>query len=322
MIKSFANDGGRLVERPMLQDDDESAPIWVDLVDPTEAERSDVSARLEVDLPSHHDMHEIEASSRLFMADGIAYMTAPVLAEAETDKPRVGVLTFVVTPSTLATIRYLDPQALRTFAERAQRRRGALASPYGVMIGIVEAWVDRMADVLEIVGNRIDRDSERVFADRSERAMREIDLQDIVQAVGRSGDLISKARDSLGGFTRMIAFINVNGGKLKSDQRSRLKTVLRDIRSLTEHSDFLSQRVRFLLDAALGLINHQQSNIVRSFSVAATGFLPPTLIASIYGMNFDVMPELHWTIGYPLALGLMLLSAGLPLWYFRRRGWL
>ena len=322
MIRTYAYEEGRLIERSILHDQTSPAPLWIDLVDPTEAERSDVSGNMKLDLPSHHDMHEIEASSRLFMADDVAYMTVPVLAQAETEEPRVGVLTFVLTPNTLVTIRYLDPRALRSFADRVQRRAGMAVSPHGVLIGIVEAWIDRMADVLEIVGSRIDSDSRRVFADRGDRSIREIDLQDIVQAVGRSGDLISKAHDSLGGFARMIAFINTSIGKLKSDHRSRLKTALRDIRSLTQHSDFLGQRVRFLLDAALGLINHQQSNIVRGFSVAATGFLPPTLIASIYGMNFDVMPELHWAVGYPLALGLMLVSAVLPLWYFRRRGWL
>ena len=296
--------------------------IWIDALDPSAEERQRLSDALKVDLPSHQDMHEIEASSRLFVADSVVYMTTPVLARAESEEPEVGPLTFVLTPKALVTIRYVDPRSLALFVERAKRNPRLCATPIDAFVGLIDTLVDRMADALEAVGTRIDRMSHEVFLNRPDGKGSRPDLQHIVQGVGRAGDLISKSRDSLAGFARIIPFLAVSHVKLNHDHKALLKIATRDIRSLTEHADFQTQRATFLLNASLGLIDREQNDIVKTLTVAATAFLPPTLIASIYGMNFRIMPELNWPLGYPLALGLMLLSAILPLWYLRRRGWL
>jgi magnesium transporter len=148
------------------------------------------------------------------------------------------------------------------------------------------------------------------------------ELQAVLRGVGLAGDLLSKIRDSLAGLDRIIAYIGAQAADREArDVKMRIEVIQRDLRSLAEHAGFQAQRVGFLLNATLGVISVEQNTVVKSFTVAATVFFPPTLIASIYGMNFDVMPELHWAFGYPAALGLMALSAVLPLWYFRWRGW-
>jgi magnesium transporter len=303
-------------------DDAMAEAVWIDVHDPTTDERRKLAEILDVELPSHQDMHEIEASSRLFVADGVVYMTTPVLAQAETEEPVIGPLTFVLTRTVLVTIRYVDPRSIALFVDRARRTPRLCATPIAAFVGLIDTLVDRMADVLEAVGARIDGMSQEVFLERPSGRGDRTDLQHIVQGVGRAGDLISKSRDSLAGFARIIPFLGVSHVKLNHDHKAMLKIATRDIRSLTEHADFQTQRATFLLNASLGLIDREQNDIVKTLTVAATAFLPPTLIASIYGMNFRLMPELDWWFGYPLALGLMLMSAVLPLWYFRRRGWL
>ena len=322
MIRLFGVNDGRLEETDGLSDETTAAAAWIDMVEPTAEDRQRLATLLGVDLPSYHDMLEIEASSRLFVADNAVYMTTPVLAQAETETPAIGPLTFVLTEEVLITIRYIAPRSIELFVERARRKPGLCATSVDAFVGLVDTLVDRMADVLEAVGGRIDSMSREVFVDRTGGGGGQPDLQKIVQGVGRAGDLISKSRDSLAGFARIIPFVGVSHVAFDREQNALLKIATRDIRSLTDHADFQTQRATFLLNASLGLIDREQNDIVKTLTVAATAFLPPTLIASIYGMNFSVMPELTWRFGYPLALGLMILSALLPLWYFRRRGWL
>ncbi|WP_281262049.1 CorA family divalent cation transporter [Azospirillum thermophilum] len=189
--------------------------------------------------------------------------------------------------------------------------------------------IDRVADVLELVGGRIDGLSARVFDDSLDSkgfgsaAKKPDELQDVLRGIGRAGDLTHKVRDCLAGLDRLVAFLtSVSAGRLSKEQKTALKTMTRDLRSLNEHAGFLAHEANFLLDATLGLINIEQNAIIKIFSVVAVALMPPTLIASAYGMNFKHMPELDWEFGYPMALMLMVLSAVVPLWYFRRRGWL
>lgn len=322
MIRLFSVVDGHIHERDGLDSEMAADAVWIDMAEPSAEERERLAASLGVDLPSYHDMLEIEASSRLFVADNAVYMTTPVLAQAEAEEPEVGPLTFVLTGKALITLRYIHPRSIDLFLDRARRKPGLCATPRDAFVGLVDTLVDRMADVLEAVGLKIDAMSRDVFVDQAGKNKAKPDLQRIVQGVGRAGDLISKSRDSLAGFARIIAFLNVSHIKLNHDQKALLKIASRDVRSLTDHADFQTQRATFLLNASLGLIDREQNDIVKTLTVAATAFLPPTLIASIYGMNFSVMPELSWRFGYPLAIVLMILSAFLPLWYFRRRGWL
>ncbi|HET8728724.1 MAG TPA: magnesium transporter CorA family protein [Alphaproteobacteria bacterium] len=299
--------------------------IWIDALRPTEEERAALSAAVGIDLPTQADMHEIEASSRIYDEEGTSFLTAPIVAKADTPTPEVGALTFVLTPDLLITQRFVEPKSIEVFADLIRRQPKLCDSAAETLIVLLETIVDRSADVLELVGGRLDALSRRVFGEtEGARAGRraEGELQAVLRGVGLAGDLLSKIRDSLAGLDRIIAYIGAQAADREArDVKMRIEVIQRDLRSLAEHAGFQAQRVGFLLNATLGVISVEQNTVVKSFTVAATVFFPPTLIASIYGMNFDVMPELHWAFGYPAALGLMALSAVLPLWYFRRRGW-
>ena len=194
------------------------------------------------------------------------------------------------------------------------------------MTGLIEALIDRMADALERLGNEIDVISREVFRSKVDKATKKTrNLQSFIEQIGRKGDFLTMVRESLVSISRLVAYhVAVESGdrKLTKETRQRIKLIQRDAASLGEHASFMANKINFLLDATLGLINLEQNQIIKIFSVAAVVFLPPTLVASIYGMNFDFMPELQLTLGYPLAIVLMVLSAILPFVYFKRRGWL
>jgi len=298
--------------------------VWLDLLSPTAEEAAGLEAKLGVDLPTREEMEEIEVSSRLYYEDGAAFMTATLPAQADRDNPLMAPVTFVLTADRLVTIRYHEPRAFQTFPMRAEKVAMGCTNGEVVLVALLEAIVDRIADILERAGRDIDGISHDVFQHKEVMRTASRDFQAVLEAIGRKGDLISNIRDSLVTLERLIGFLGQATTHRKSDKdiRSRVKTLARDARSLTDHASFLSQKITFLLDASLGMINIEQNAIIKIFSVAAVAFLPPTLIASVYGMNFQFMPELDWPWGYPLAILLMVVSAALPLWYFWRRGWL
>jgi magnesium transporter len=298
-------------------------PIWVDLQAPTAEEEERLEKALGVNLPTREEMEEIEVSSRLYYEDGAAFMTATLPAQADRDDAHMAPVTFVLTGDCLVTIRYHDPRVFTTFPQRAEKVAMGLKNGEAVLMALLEAVVDRLADVLERAGRDIDLTSRKVFQ-QDEAAPRALDFRAMLQEIGRKGDLTSDIRDSLVTLERLLGFLGqvTNQRKSERDIRERLKTLGRDTRSLADHASFLSQKITFLLDATLGMVNIEQNAIIKIFSVAAVVFLPPTLIASIYGMNFKYMPELDWPFGYPLALALMVASAIMPLKFFKRRGWL
>ena len=304
--------------------------VWVDLCNPSHSEIASVERAYNMEVPTREEMREIEASSRIYTENGAMVMTAPILHRATTEIPESGVITFILLAETLITVRFVDPLPFAVFARRAERNPGMAATAQSVLLGLLESVTDRLADVLELAQADMEQVSREIFAKRaaagahvhaSEARRKGPDLQDMLRRIGRGGDLATKARDSLLGLSRIAVFLAAQTD-LKKDIKARTKTLSRDLASITDHAHFLAGKVNFLLDATLGLINIEQNAIIKIFTVAAVAFLPPTLIASIYGMNFDTMPELHWQHGYLLAIGLMILSAVVPMWYFRRRGWL
>lgn len=304
--------------------------LWIDLVTPSAAEIASIEQAFSIEIPTREEMHEIEASSRLYADHAALFMTTPVLHRAATEVPESGAATFVLLPDRLITIRFIDPLPFATFSRRAERDPAIAATPQMILLGILEGVADRLADILEVAAADMERVSRDVFstpAGHSRRGRRAETrhsgrhLQQVLFRVARCGDIGTKARDSLLGLSRLTLFLTAQA-ELKKDSKLRLKTLTRDIASITDHANFLGGKVNFLLDATLGLINIEQNAIIKIFTVAAVAFLPPTLIASIYGMNFEFMPELRWDFGYPFAIFLMVLSALLPIWYFRRRGWL
>jgi len=283
-------------------------------------------------LPTHEKIREIESSSRLYVDGDATYMTATILVRAEGPNPSGEGMSFILSPRGLVTIRYAESRPVSTYAARLLRHPEICASGEEVLVGLMEAFVDRLADVLEKVALDLDQVSQVIFgAPQGARAPRrsvrpQRDLQSVLKTLGRNEDITSTVRESLLSLTRLIRFVaptfDAAMKRGAKEMKARLRTVRGDIASLNEHAAFESSKVNFLLDATLGMINIEQSRIIKIFSIAAVAFLPPTLVASIYGMNFRFMPELGWIFGYPMALVLMVASAGLPLLYFRRKGWL
>jgi len=301
--------------------------LWIDLLSPTVEEEKRVEAVLGIDIPVREKLAEIEASSRLYVQDGARFMTSTLITRADNDKPESDPVTFILTGNRLVTVRYCEPRAFDIFCKRSAV--SAAERPDGgesILVGLLEAIVDRAADHIERVGAIVSETSQEVFDEARIRTPGR-DYRGLLARIGAEGDFTSNVRESLVSIGRLAAFLNAVAEpvKSKSAQRSRsahLKTLQRDIQSLTDHASFLSDKISFLLEATLGLVTIEQNNIIKVFSVAAGIFLPPTLIASIYGMNFRAMPELDWMFGYPFAILLMLLSAVLPYLYFRRKGWL
>jgi magnesium transporter len=323
MIRGYMNEAGRL--RPA---DDTLEPfeaiVWIDVVDPSAEEEKLLEDRLGIDVPTMEEMEEIEISSRLYSHDGASFMTAILPARADGDYPEMAPVSFVLAGDRLITVRYHEPRAFQTFPARAGKVRLGCESGEGVLMALLEAIVDRLADILERAGRDIDGISRGVFKRTGGKPTKTKDFQTVLENLGRKGDLTSNIRDSLVTLERLAGFLGQVAIQRKSskDMRDRVKTLYRDIRSLADHVGFLSQKITFLLDATLGMISIEQNAIIKIFSVAAVVFLPPTLVASIYGMNFHFMPELSWPFGYPFAILLMILSAILPFLYFKRRGWL
>ena len=323
MITSYVSDGGRLAGQPGLGATD-ARIVWIDLQNPDRDEEAQVERRFGLDIPTREEMEEIEISSRLYTEGGALFMTAILPSHADGDDPDMLPVSFVLANDTLITVRYHDPRAFETFPARAAKVPMGCETGDSVLVALLEAVVDRLADILERDGREIDGISRTIFRKSGGKAMKSADLQDVIEAIGRKGDLTSNIRDSLVTLERIAGFLGQQTLQKKSprDLRERIKTLSRDIRSLADHASYLSQKITFLLDATLGMINIEQNAIIKIFSVAAVVFLPPTLIASIYGMNFEHMPELEWLLGYPFAIGLMIVSAILPFVYFKRRGWL
>jgi magnesium transporter len=310
---------------PPVQDGD--SVIWFDLFNPTPQEDRLVEQRLGISIPTRDEMEEIELSSRLYHEDSAEFMTMTAVTNFDTDELVKTPITFILKGSSLVTVRYMEPKPFSTFIARAQRPKVvACATAEQIMVGLIESNIDWIADGLESVGNEADRHSREVFRNKAPNVTKKTrDLQSVMEQIGRKGDLLTMLRESLVSTARHVAYYNAvtaRDRRTSKDTKQRSKLVQRDVAFLTDHATFLSNKITFLLDATLGLVNLEQSQIIKIFSIAAVAFLPPTLVASIYGMNFENMPELEWFLGYSWALGLMALSAVLPYLYFKKRGWL
>ena len=324
MIKAFVADNDRLRAIGDLATDKDRV-VWIDLLAPTKEEEDSVERLIGVGIPTREEMEEIEISSRLYVENGAYVMTATLPAHADGDRPEMLPVTFVLAGDRLVTIRYHEPRAFQTFPMRAERADIGCAGGDTILVALLEAIVDRLADVLERASREVIAVSLDIFESKEKKvSKRDRDFQEILHRIGAKEDLVSKIQDSLLTLQRLSGFLaNIVGRDLEDrGLRARVKTLSRDVVSLSDHASFQTQKITFLLDATLGMINIQQNAIIKIVSVAAVVFLPPTLVASIYGMNFDAMPELKWLLGYPFALTVMAISAVLPFWFFRRTGWL
>lgn len=325
LIVYVARDGGLQRFEPVAGEPLPEDVVWLDMVSPTPEEDHLVESTVHASVPTREEMVEIEPSSRLYVEDGARYMTASVLCKVETRMPQLSAVTFILTRKALVTVRYEDPKPFALFAARACKLNGQLAgrTPESVLLGLFDAIIDRLADILEHVGADVDELSHLIFERAGAQAYRK-PYQELLKQIGRKGDLLSKSRESLVTLQRVVLYLaaEIEGVKPAKETKAQLRPMQRDVASLTEHATFLANKVTFLLDAMLGMVSLAQNDIVKLFSVMAVVFLPPTLVASIYGMNFEVMPELKWEHGYPFALILMFVSAVLPYLFFKWRRWL
>lgn len=297
--------------------------VWIDLFAPNAEEIAAVEAALDITIPAREQMQEIETSSRLKRDPKAIYMTVSLVSKVSTPTPNIGAVTFVLTRQRLVTLRYSEPYSFRVFANLAAEDTKICESGTQVMIGLFGSIIDRLADVIEMAGQDVEALAHEVFAQADQRAGQQ-NYKGLIQRIGRIDDIMSKARESMMSLTRALTFLSLTAAEMgaKKELRSKLKTESQDLASISYYADFVNDKITFLMDATLGLIGQQQNTIMKIFSVLAMVFLPPTLIGSIYGMNFEDMPELDWNFGYPMALILMVLSAFVPYLFFKRKGWL
>lgn len=296
--------------------------LWVDMVAPDTQEEAAMEAALKLDVPTREDMKGIEFSNRFFKEGDALFMTAALISGTDTDEPVSQPVSFILTQGKLITVRYHDPRAFRIFEERIKRVQEECSSSESVLMHLLETIVDRLSDPLENMAASLDVISRQVFQNQKTKRKKSHDFQRLLRTVGRKGDLNSKVKEALVSLDRLITFLRYNLKDNEKNYANRLALIEQDIRSLTDQAHFISNKINFILEATLGMVNIEQNAIIKFFSVAAVIFLPPTLIASIYGMNFANMPELQWAGGYHMTLVAMLMSAVLPYMYFKYRGWL
>jgi magnesium transporter len=298
--------------------------IWIDLLSPSRKEEKLLEQHLKIDVPTKKEMSEIELSSRLYTEDDALFMTVTMIAKSNSPEPKTDPVTFILSADKLLTVRYIEPHSFELFIRRILKRkiRSDLTADK-ILVSLLEATTDRLADILEFVSHRIDGISQNIFHSSHGHVPEKINYKATLETIGLNGDLETKVRESLVSFNRLLSFLEQSTlNRFDEKLQTRLKIVMKDLVSLSDYAGFISVKVSFLLDATLGLVNIEQNNIIKIFSVAAVVFLPPPLIASIYGMNFKTMPELQWSVGYPIAIVLMMLSAWLPYTYFKYRKWL
>jgi magnesium transporter len=324
MITFYCRRSGRIVaEHVKLGEPQPEGLVWVDMLEPTAADVVQIKNIAGIDIPTPEEMREIEPSSRLYREGLALFMTAGVLHQTETQDPETRAITFVLADGLMVTIRYSSPVPFQTFQSRIQSQPQLCASAETALVELLDAIVDRIADTLETVDARVSTLSKSIFAPLGEKAEGMRDYGEELKTIGLTAMRCSKVDESLVGLSRLLTFFDTNMRMVGQKQvRVRIKDLQRDIISLMGYVERMSEKLQMLLDATLGLVNIQQNNIIKIFSVIAVVFLPPTLVASIYGMNFHIMPELDWGLGYPMALIMMLLSAVGPYLYFRQRGWL
>ena len=296
--------------------------VWLDLMDPTEAERGLVERVTGLRVPGREDLAEIESSSRLSTERGALYLSAPTHVLDAEGVSHSSPLGFVLSERRLLTVRYAALPVFEQCGATFRVEEGA-ADGVAAFLWVMEAIVDRMADVLEHIGGELDGMSRRVFrGEAASPAKTDLQLRATLRGVGRAGDRLSNLRDSLLGVQRVVGYVAETARWIRTEDKGRFVTLRQDTLSLADYDVQLSNKVQFLLDATLGFINIEQNNGIKVLTVVSVVGVPPTLMASIYGMNFHNMPELSWAYGYQYGLIVIVLSGLLPLVWFKLKGWI
>ena len=300
--------------------------IWLDLLNPSEAEEKLAEEALGQNIPTREDLEEIEPSSRLYERNGVLFLTASVIDGVAEGQPTADPIGFILSDKLLVTVRYIDPDPFLLVAEHLYGEPATAREPLSVLLQLFDTIVDELADQFEHAGAEIEKLSSRVFERTLKRRDKETHTERRLEAmllrIGQVQRLLAEIRQATVSISRMMVFFRNIGPVDEGPHRARVDSFNADLKALLDHSTFLNDNLVFLLDASLGLITLEQNFVMKVFSVFAVIFMPPTLIAGIYGMNFERMPELAWFYGYPMALGLILVSAVVPYLIARRSGWL
>jgi magnesium transporter len=323
MLTAYVLNNGSL-ERHLVKPGGEipEAAVWIDLYSPTSGEDKAVERLLGIEVPTREEMQEIEVSSRLYSENGARFMTATLMCQSDST-PKHAAVTFILAKQRLVTVRYDEPRPFAIVDHKLGRSCSPTLTGEGVLTDLFDAIIDRAADILERAGAEVDAVSHAIFEPETSSGP-PLSQNEILRTLGRKGDLASKVRESLVSIGRVLIFLlnEADGMRWSKDIRAQLKSMQRDVSALSDHATYMTNKITFQLDAMLGMVSIQQNDIIKIFSVAAVVFMPPTLIASVYGMNFKHMPELDWLQGYPFALGLMVLAAVGPVIYFKWKKWL
>ncbi|HKX92582.1 MAG TPA: magnesium transporter CorA family protein [Sphingomicrobium sp.] len=299
---------------------------WIDLEEPTKEEERLVERCVGLNIPTEQEMAEIEPSSRLYERDGTLYMTVSVLRGVVDGTPASTPISFVLADERLVTIRYATPKPIRAFEDHVRREPDLARDASTVLVGLLDAIIDRLADELEHLGDEMETISSHIFHRKLEERRIPVErLTALLTRIGRAQTLLAKIRYSAVSTIRMLSFLsgsNRVNEPSRAELRHHIASLAADVTSLSEHAGFMADNLTFQLDASLGLISIEQNAAMKIFSWAAVVFLPPTLIAGIYGMNFHHFPELSWPWGYPMALAFIVASGVLPYLYFKKRGWI
>ena len=318
MLRAFAWESGKLI---CLDPHEAARAAWFDLENGTPEEVAFVTRHTGLSLPGHADLTEIETSSRLAADGPVLTMSTPLVTRGP-EGLVAGVCGFVLATERLVTLRFTPSILFQLFP--SQPHAIAAPEPAFIFVCLLEAIVDRQADALEALRGELDHLSHRIFHHRMAGKARatELELQAMLTTLGRSYDTISFLRDSQLGVARIAPYAATATGWIPKAVRHRLDSIQKDVSSLNEYSTHLTDKVQFLQDSTLGLINIAQNSLIKVLTIVSIAGIPPTLIAGIYGMNFHIIPELSWTYGYAYAWGFMIFSAVAPLLWFRKKGWI
>ncbi len=299
--------------------------VWLDLNNPSFDEERSVKALLGIAIPNREEIWRNHITNHMYADGGVIYMNAAVIHKADAAHPKTSAITFIVAPACLVTIRYTYPTSFEHFQRRLTNNGDACPTPHHILGGLLEEMVARVAFHSELIDDGLDDLAHQVFADHAfenRQGNPSLIMRRLLQKLGGLNQLNAKAYESLNSFLRLLNFYRDELGDAHPGLTRRLSVLLHETQTLADHSSFLTNQIGFQLDASLGMISVEQNLIAKIFTIAAVFFLPPTLISSIYGMNFQHMPELSWVGGYPMAIGLMIAAAGGTFVYFKKKDWL
>lgn len=287
---------------------------WIDALEPTEAEREILEGLLRIEVPEAEEINEIESSARFFIGlDGLHVHS--LFLDHSGERPLTVSVACILQDKRLITIRDHELADFRLFRRRAYHGLVSCNSPSEILITLLEQKVENLADHLEYIHHELEEVSRQVLEEANSK------LEAAIERLAQLEDNTGKVRLCLMDTQRAISFLqrHLRDSALLQDN---YREMMRDIDTLMSHTSFLFDKINFLMDSTQGFISIEQNKVIKIFSIAAVVFLPPTLVASIYGMNFEFMPELHWVFGYPMAIGLMIIAALAPYLFFKYKGWL